>query len=281
MMNIRKEAPEEEIDKVNIADIISKFISEDHLDNYTSFIRECKTKISIPVIASINCHTVREWTSYAKMLEKAGADAIELNVMLINTEKEYLYGKVEETNIEILKQVKKDVKIPVIMKIGREFTNIINLINRLQKNKADGIVMFNKSYRNEVDLEEESLIPGAHISDKSVFTGNLKWVSIASSLVPGADIAISGAVYDGENIIKAILCGAKVTEICSTIYKNGPDYIPHLLSFMTDWMQSHNYETIEQFRGKLNSSIIEDENLYERIQFMKHYSSNNVQPKEV
>ena len=229
--------------------------------------------VSIPIIASINCHTVRDWTKFAKNLENAGADAIELNVMLINTEREYKYGKVEQTNIEILKQVKKQVKIPVIMKIGREFTNLISLLNKFESNKASGIVMFNKNYSNEVDHEGVNLIPGAKLSDNGLFNQNLRWLTIASSILPSLDIAFSGAVYNGENIVKAILAGAKVTQICSTIYKNGPDFIPHMLAYLTDWMQMHNYETIDQFRGILNSPIIEDENLYQRIQFMKHFSN--------
>ena len=164
------------------------------------------------------------------------------------------------------------------MKLGRQFSNIVSLINQIEHNNANGVVMFNRSYTPDIDVNAMKFTSGNMFSDENNFLETMRWCGIASSEVPNIDIAASNGIYSSADVIKGILTGASALEICSVIYKEGPDIIPVLLSELEIWMKNHNYSTIKDFKGKMNFANFDDENFYERTQFMKYFSSGKQFP---
>ena len=234
MHKIDYEYQKQSVDTPESYDFLSKFITTDHVENYLNLIKEAKKECSIPIIASINCYTMRAWTDFAKHIEQAGADAIELNIMQVDTSKDYVFGRIEQLHVDILAAVKKAVKIPVIMKLGRQFTNIVALINQLEHNNADGVVMFNRSYVPDINTSNMSFKAGPVFSDEQSFPETMRWCGITSGEIPKIDIAASSGIYSGDDIIKGILTGASAIEICSVIYTEGPDFIPVMLNTVID-----------------------------------------------
>lgn len=278
MMTVHQELSQNGSDYPEAPDFLRAFITTDHVGKYLQLIKDCKAECKIPIIASINCHTMRSWTDFALQIQEAGADALEVNIMLVNTDKEFRHGETELLHIEILAALKKILKIPVIMKLSRQFTNLVGLANQIQHNDGNGVVLFNRPYCPDVNLKNLNFTPGPIFTEPSFFSETLRWVGIVSGLVPLLDVAASGGIHNGSNLIKSLLVGAKATEICSIIYKEGPDIIGHMLAELTDWMNSNNFQHIDQFRGKLNFANFEDENYYERTQFMKYFSNKDSFP---
>lgn len=278
MMNVAEEHQKGGNDYPEALDFLRTFITTDHVSRYLKLIKESKAACSIPIIASINCYTKRNWIDFAKQIEEAGADALEVNIMFVNTDKDFTFGATEQLHIDILAELKKTIKIPVIMKMGRQFTNPVALINQLEHNDADGVVLFNRSYSPDINIKTREFMPGPVFTEPSSFSETLRWIGIVSGMVPKIDIAASSGVHSGANMIKAILAGAQAVEICSIIYKEGPDFIPFMLSELTDWMKANNFERIDQFKGSMNFANIQDENFYERTQFMKYFSNKDSYP---
>lgn len=278
MMSVHEEHAKMDHDYPEALDFLRTFITTDHVGKYLQLIRDCKAQCSIPVIASINCYTMRSWTEFALQIQEAGADALEVNIMLVDTDKAFKHGSTELLHIEILAALKKLLKIPVIMKLSRQFTNPVGLANQIQHNDGNGIVLFNRPYTPDINIKNMSFIPSPLFTEPSFFFDTLRWTGIISGIVPLIDIAASGGIHNGSNLIKILLAGAKTAEICSVIYKEGPDVIAQMLSELTEWMKDNNFSHIDQFRGKLNFANFEDENFYERTQFMKYFSNKDTFP---
>lgn len=278
MMSVEDSLRKNDNDYPEALDFLRTFLTTDHVGKYLQLIRDCKAECEIPVIASINCYTMRGWTDFAKQIEEAGADALEVNIMSVNTSKEYKFGQEEQLYIDILAALKKTVSIPVIMKMSRQFTNLVSLANQLQHNDVDGLVLFNRSYTPDIDIETLKFHPGPVFTDPAAFNETLRWVGIVSGTVPLLDVAASSGIHTGENVIKAMLAGAKVTQICTAIYKEGPEIIAEMLTTLIEWMENHGFERIDQFRGSMNFANFEDENYYERTQFMKYFSNRDNYP---
>ncbi len=278
MMNVDKDMSLNDNDYPEAQDFLRNFITTDHVNKYIDLIRDCKAQCSIPIIASINCHTQRNWTDFAKKIEEAGADALEVNIMLVDTSKEFTFGASEKLYIDILSTLKKTVSIPVIIKMSKQFSNIVSLVNQLQHNDVNGAVLFNRPYCPDINIEEMDFHPGPIFTEPAAFNETLRWVGIVSGMVPKMDLAASTGIHTGENLIKILLAGAHVAQICSVIYREGPDYIGEMLSTLHEWMKKQGYENIEQFRGSMNFANFEDENYYERTQFMKYFSNKDSFP---
>ena len=278
MMNVQKDMASGHFDYPEALDFLNNFLTTDHLEKYLQLIRDCKAQCSIPIIASINCYTRRNWVHFAKSIQEAGADGLEVNIMLVNTDKEYLHGSAEQLQIDILADLKKVVQIPVIMKMSRHFTNIVALANQYHHNNVNGVVMFNRTYTPDINIDTLKFTPGPVLSDPVEFPETLRWIGIVSGMIPQLDIAASGGIHNAANAAKAILAGAKIAQICSVIYKEGPDHITTMLTEFTNWMYKHGFESIDQFRGSMNFANFEDENYYERTQFMKYFSNKEDYP---
>ncbi len=255
-------------------DYLGTYVRAHTLNNYISLIRESKEACSIPIIASINCYSADEWTEFARIVEEAGADALEVNILSVQTDWDYKYGSFEQMHIDILRQIKKEVSIPVIMKLGMNLTNPIALIHQLCANGADGVVLFNRFYHPDIHLDTLNYSAGEVFSHSGDLANGLRWAALASARVPGVDYAISGGVHSGDSLIKSILAGASAVEICSTIYRHGESVIGEMTARLEEWMTAQGYQHLYQFRGRMNASATGGGGSpYERTQFLKYFSS--------
>ena len=260
-------------DSSEAADYIRNYVMANQLDQYLSLIRETKSICTIPVIASINCYKSGTWAEFAKQIEEAGADALELNIFYLCTDPKILANEMYDLYISILKKVKKLISIPVIIKIGKEFSNIPRLVNQLHLHEVQGVVLFNRFYHPDIDIHKMQIISGDIFSNRSDIGDTIRWTAIVSGLIQKISIASSCGIHNWEDVIKCILAGATAVQICSTVYKNGIEVIPEILKGVEGWMNETKYMSISDFRGKLSFSNAENPSIYERSQFMKYYSN--------
>ncbi len=258
-------------DYVEGNDYLQGYLRSHYLSEYTRLVKDTKKLCSIPVIASINCYTDREWVEYATILEEAGADAIELNLMAVQTSLDYQYGAFEQRHIDILTHVKANVKVPVIIKLGNNLTNPVKLIDRLSAHGAAAVVLFNRFYHTDIDIEKLAYVSGHVLSDEVEQAHSLRWIGIASAAVPGMDYAASGGITDGKAIIKSLLVGASAVEVCSAVYRSGSEVIMSMLETVCNWMAAHGYDSIGQFKGMMRVNDLDRVNVFERTQFLKYF----------
>lgn len=253
------------------ADYFMSYFQGHKVADYLQLIKKSKEVCNIPIIASINCSEASSWVSFAKEIEKAGADALEINVLALQTKEDEPYGTFEEKHITILQQIKENTKLPIIMKLGKNITNPIALIKKLKTQGAAGIVLFNRFYQPDIDINAIKQIGGEVFSHPSDLADGLRWTAIASAKTD-INIALSGGVSTPESIIKAILSGANCIEMCSVIYQKGPNYLKTLIRFLQEWMEEKEYENINQFIGLLNLKQTKGINAFERTQFLKYFA---------
>jgi len=255
--------------------------AEDYIWNYTrnnsitrhlNLLSEAKKETEIPIIASINCMSASEWTVFAKDFENAGADALELNLFFVPTERHKTAEQIEQLYLNIVSEVKKNVKIPVSVKIGFYYTNLISMADKLVANGANALVLFNRFYEPDINIEKMELTASEVFSSPSDIRRSLRWIGLISSQLPKVEIAAATGIHNGEAVIKQLLAGAQVTQICSSVYINGSQIIPEMIADLTSFMKKWNFKKIEDFRGRLSYKNIPDPMLYERAQFMKHFS---------
>lgn len=251
---------------------LTENLNAQDLSEYLKLIQESKKRCSIPIIASINCCSNKEWVEFARKVELAGADAIELNILSIQVSPYYECGEFERQHIEILKNVKSKVHIPIIIKLGIHLTNPVSLINKLRANGAEGIVLFNRLYQTDININKLEFTSGELLSSTSDLTSSLRWIGISSATVSNIDYAASGGVHSGEAAIKSILVGASAVEICSIVYKTGIQCIQPMLKSIEKWMAEKNYDTISQFKGLLRPKDVACASAYERTQFLRYFS---------
>ena len=255
------------------SDYLKAYVQQHKLSEYLTLIKESKAICDIPVIASINCYNDAEWVTFAKSIEEAGADAIEINILAYQTELDYKYGTFEQSHIKILKHIKRTVNIPVIMKLGNSFTNPIKLIDQLYANGADGVVLFNRFYQPDIDIEKMIHTSGPVLSHSSEFSNTLRWIGFAAGANNKVNLAASGGIHNPEECVKMLLAGATVVQLCSVIYKKSDKQIMEMLNFLVAWMNKKGYENISQFRGKLSTKDLRGINYFERTQFLKYFTS--------
>lgn len=256
--------------------------AEDYIWNYTrnhsitrhlNLLSEAKKEIEIPVIASINCMSASEWTVFAKDFENAGADALELNLFYVPTERLKSSSEIEQHYLKIISEVKKMVKIPVSVKIGYYYTNLVSMADKLVANGADALVLFNRFYEPDINLDKLEMTSSDVFSSSADIRRSLRWIGLISSQLPKVEIAAGTGIHNGEAVIKQLLAGAQVTQVCSTVYINGSQVIAGMISDLTSFMKKWNFKKIDDFRGRLSYKNIPDPMLYERAQFMKYFSS--------
>lgn len=255
------------------ADYLSHYVKENTVYNYLTLIKELKSEISIPVIASINCYSKGEWIQFAKKIEEAGADAIEINVFMLPNNTEKSADAYEKMYLEIAEALKKIIKIPVAFKIGSHFTNPVAFVNQLYYRKIDGVNLFNRFYNPDIDINKLTISSANIFSQASDISNTLRYTAIISGLVPKMQISASTGVHDTDGLIKLLLAGATTVQLCSVLYKSGPGVIEKMLNELSDWMEEKGFKSIDEFRAKLNYSNIKQPELYERAQFMKYFSS--------
>jgi len=255
------------------SDYIDTYVEMNHVGKYLDLIRQSKATCNIPIIASINCYKVSRWIDFAKKIEDVGADALELNVFLINTG-EYGDRYLEESYINIVRELRKVTRIPLIIKMARTVSNLPGLVEKLEAMGVSAVVLFNRFYQLDIDINSMEITSGPVFSNPSDFSETLRWTAITSGYVPNVNIACSYGVHKWEDIIKGILAGATAMQLCSVLYENGLGVVPEMLTNLEEWMGQNNYKSLDQFRGKLNYSNIPNPLLYERAQFMKYFSNH-------
>jgi dihydroorotate dehydrogenase (fumarate) len=237
------------------------------VERYLETIAEARAVVDIPVIASIHCVSAGNWTHFARKAQDAGASAIELNVFIPPMDPRRTGAEIERTYFDIAREVRHAVTIPVAMKIGPYFSGLSNFAVRLS-NEVDALVLFNRFFRLDFDIDRMALVPASMISEPSEIEMPLRWISILSGRVHG-DISASTGVHDGRAVIKALLAGATSVQVCSTLYENGLWYLAKILADLRAWMESQGFSTIEEFRGRMRQLASSDPSAYERVQFMK------------
>lgn len=252
-------------------DYLQAYQRAHRLEEYLNLIKETKAVCTIPVIASINCFRLTGWTDFAKQMEQAGADAIELNIMSVVADVDYEYGAFEREHIEIVKKIKQMVNIPILVKLGKNLTNPLPLIHQLYANGASGVVMFNRMVTPDINLKTMSYGRGEVLGSSTDLYESLRWIGLASDRIPKLTYAASGGVQDGESMVKALLVGATAVEVCSVLYKKGADTIQEILQTLETWMEANNYEQISDFKGLMNAGKTGGGATFERTQFFKHY----------
>jgi dihydroorotate dehydrogenase (fumarate) len=250
-----------------------KYFSREHsVDNYLRLIEEVKRETSMPVIASINCVAQGDWINSLKKVEAAGADALELNVFIFPDDKDFKADDYERVILEIVSKVSYAVKIPLIVKLNPYFTNLLNIIDQLYYRGARSVVLFDRIFHPDIDLDTLELKKAEFLSNPYDYFQTLRWISIVSTRINRIEIVASTGVHDSDAAIKLLLSGANAIMICSVLYKNGIDYIGEICNGIKMWMENKGFDRIEQFQGQLNYSIVRDPFLYERSQFVNYFS---------
>ncbi|MCC8144870.1 MAG: dihydroorotate dehydrogenase-like protein [Bacteroidales bacterium] len=256
-------------------DYILNYLKTNEVNNYLKLIKETKEACRIPVIASVNCYKDDSWIDFAHQIEMAGADALELNIFALNTEFTDEHNSLEDTYIRITQKVKDAIQIPVIVKMSKYFSRLVKLVNDLESSGINGIVLFNRFYQHDIDINKLQMTSGHVFSSHTDISDTLRWTGIISGKLPRVSIAASTGIHDWESIIKCILCGASAVQICTTVYQHGKEIIAQIQRGMEEWMQSLNFTSLDDFRGKLNYAQLEDPSLYERVQFMRYFSNRD------
>jgi dihydroorotate dehydrogenase (fumarate) len=267
--DILQEASEEGVN-LDQFDYYDFHIKGEKLDKYTALIQESKKAVSIPVIASINCVYSHEWTSFAKQLQTAGADALELNMFFLPSEFDRTTEEKEKAYFQIIEKVQKEVTIPIALKISYYFSNLGPMIQKLSETGIAGLVLFNRFYSPDFDIDKMEVVPSNVFSSPSDLPTSLRWIAIMAERV-SCDLAASTGVHDGKALIKQILAGANAVQVASTLYKNGKGQIAEMLKTLEAWMDQKSYSSLSDFRGKMSQAKSSNPAAYERVQFMKYF----------
>lgn len=242
-------------------------------DEYLRHITRAKKAVGIPIIASLNASdTAGAWTQYARSIEDAGADAIELNIYSIPTNPNQTAAEVERKYLEIVKAVKSKVSIPVAVKLSPFFTNFANMAMRLENAGADGLVLFNRFYQPDIDLEELEIKPNILLSTPMAMRLPLRWVAILYGKLRTSLAATSG-MHRGTDVLKMLMAGADVTMLCSTLMRHGLRQIQLIEREMVSWMEEHEYESVKQLKGSLSQKNCGAPSEFERAQYMRAISN--------
>jgi dihydroorotate dehydrogenase (fumarate) len=249
-------------------------IKEDNLDKYTTLINESKKNVSIPVIASVSCVYSHEWLAFASQLEKAGADALELNMFFLPSDFERTSEEKEKAYFQIIEQVQKVVSLPIALKISYYFSNLGPMIQKLSNTGIAGLVLFNRFFSPDFDIDKFEVKSSNVFSAPSDLSISLRWIAIMAERV-NCDLAASTGVHDGVALIKQLLAGADAVQVASTLYENGKGRIGEMLKTLEDWMEGKGYGSLSNFRGKMSQAKSSNPAAYERVQFMKYFGGKN------
>jgi len=237
-------------------------------DGYLDHIRKAKKAVGIPIIASLNGTTVGGWTEYARQIEQAGADAIECNIYSLPTNPDVSASEIEQTYLEIVKAVKSAVQIPVAVKLSPFFSNMANMAKRLDEAGADALVLFNRFYQPDIDLDELEVIPNVLLSTPQALRLPLTWAGILFGRIR-ASLAATSGVHGPEDVIKLLMVGADVTMLCSTLLRNGTSHLRYIEDGIQEWMEKHEYESVDQMKGSMSQLRCPNPAAFERAQYMK------------
>jgi len=260
-------------DNAEAYDYLQGYVTANSVDKQLNLIREAKQAVSIPIIASINCVSDKKWIDFAKHFEEAGADALEINIYIMPDDRKKSGSDIEKSYYSIIKKLVKKTNIPVSVKLSYHFTNMINVVDNLKGIGAKGVVLFNRFYEPDIDIDNMEMTTSAVFSNESDIRFPLRWAAIISDQVKGIDIASSTGVHNAKGLIKMLLAGADTVQICSVLYKSGLGEIKTMLDGLEEWMKQRGFDSVESMRGLMSYKSIPDPAVYQRSQFMKYFSN--------
>ena len=261
--------------KDEFLDYLDYRIKAENIDNYVKLITGAKKAVNIPVIASVNCASKHEWTNFAKIFEEAGADALEVNLFILPSNMNQKPEDIERTYFEVVSRLKEKIKIPIALKISYYFTALAQTIQRLSSSGVNGLVLFNRFYNPDIDIEKMTMTSTNVFSHPDELSISLRWIAIMAKRV-NCDLAASTGIHDGAAVVKQLLAGANAVQVVSALYNKGPERIQNMLKDVKKWMIAKDFTTIDEFRGKLSQEKSGNPAVYERVQFMKYFSDRDV-----
>lgn len=252
---------------------IANYSKFNALQEYSDFIKRAKDAVSIPIIASINCTNNIEWEQFANTIEMAGADALELNLNIVNFDPNVSSSQIEDQYYKIIDNIKKATKLNIACKLAANYTNLSYFIKNINKIGIKSFVLFNKFFQPIIDIETEQIKSSHVFSDENEIKHTIRKIAIISSVLPNVEISASTGIHSANSIIQEILVGSTTVQLCSVLYKKGIREIKTIIEELVKWMDEKGYNTIDDFRNKLSYKNIKNPQLYERFQFIKAFTT--------
>ena len=237
-------------------------------ESYIDLVARAREELDIPVIASLNGVTTGGWVEYARRLEAAGASALELNVYFIAADIEDDGREVEQRYLDLVAAVRETIDIPLAVKIGPYFSAMANMARRVTEAGADGLVLFNRFYQPDIHLEDLEVVPNVVLSNSTMLRLPLRWIAILKGRVD-ASLAATTGVHTGEDVLKLLLAGADVTMMASALLRHGPEWIRSVEESVREWLETHDYESVEQMKGSMSQASAPDPAAFERSNYME------------
>jgi len=237
-------------------------------EKYLEHLTALKDSLEIPVIASLNGTTPGGWVSYATALQEAGADALELNVYYIPASCNESGSEVEDRYVEILQSLHSQISIPVTMKLSSQFSSVVHVAQRFQQAGASGLALFNRFYQPDIDLETLEVVPKLELSTSEESLMRIRWIAILHGRID-CSLAITGGIHNARDVLKALLAGADVTHMCSALLRRGPGHLAMVLRAVQEWMEEHEYESVEQLKGSISQRNATDSAAFLRSNYMR------------
>lgn len=241
-------------------------------ESYLKHLSRVKQAVSVPVIGSLNGVSTGGWVEYARKIEDAGADALELNLYDLATDMALTSTELEDRHVEVVEDIRRGIKIPLAVKLSPFYTALPNFARRLVEAGANGLVLFNRFYQPDFDLETLEVVPNLVLSNSHELRLPLRWIAILHGRVK-ADFALTSGVHKAEDLLKSLMAGASVAMIASELLKNGVGCVPQILAELQTWMEEHEYESVRQMKGSMSQQAVADPGLLERANYMKVLSS--------
>jgi dihydroorotate dehydrogenase (fumarate) len=236
-------------------------------EEYLEHVRKVKQAVSVPVIGSLNGFTPGGWLDYAKLIEQAGADALELNVYYLGSDADETGVSIEERTVRMVKAVREAVRIPVAVKLSPYYTSLAQFASQLDGAGADGLVIFNRFYQPDIDVEELQVRRQIHLSTSAELPLRLTWLALLSPKVK-ASLAVSGGVHTTLDVVQSVMTGAHAVQLVSCLLKRGPAHLATLKGELTQWLEEHEYHSLRQMQGSMNLEACPDPAVYERANYM-------------
>ena len=241
-------------------------------EGYLEHIRKAREAVGIPVIASLNGYTPGGWVHYARLMQEAGADALELNLYFLSTDPEITGAQVESQCVQLVRDVVQSVTMPVAVKLGPYFSSLPHTARCLDEAGASALVLFNRFYQPDYDLQTMEVVPNLHLSTSAELPLRLHWTALLSGRIR-ADLAVTGGVHTAIDVLKCMMAGARVAMTTSALLQQGIDCVPGMIRDLAEWMAAQEYESIQQMQGSLNYLSVPDPAAYERANYMRVLSS--------
>jgi dihydroorotate dehydrogenase (fumarate) len=235
---------------------------------YLGLVNDAKKALKVPVIASLNCVGAGSWGDYAKKLEGAGADALELNIYSVLSDPSRTSAQIEGTYLEIVEQVRKNVKLPVAVKLSPFFTSIPNMVSEIGQRGINGVVLFNRFYQPNLDIDDMRISSQLHLSRPEDSLLPMRWIALLYGRVK-VDLAATTGIHDGKSALKVLLAGANVAMVCSVLFKHKAQYLGVMLREMETWLKDKDYQNVNEIRGILSQKTCPDAEAFERAQYIK------------